>query len=77
MKDLPEHSGGNYGIDPQQPEAMVVMLHLIDNLLPNGFFNDGFFHCWTINGAPFFQLLVFVFQGLQRFFYDRVIVSGC
>lgn len=41
IQDSPQHPSSDGGIDPQQPEAVVVVLDLIHNSLldrpPNGF----------------------------------------
>lgn len=59
VEDAPQHASSYLGVDPEQAEAMVVVLQLIQYLLPKGLL---YYHLnWrAVHRATLFQLLILV-----------------
>lgn len=59
IEDAPQHPGSDLGVDPEQAEAVVVVLQFIQYLLPKGLLHCHL--CWrAVHGATLFQLLILV-----------------
>lgn len=72
----PQHPPGNGGVDPEQPEAVVVVLDFVYHPLANGPPDGLCVQRGAVHRPSFLQLLLLVLQGAQRLLHLGVVPSA-